>query len=92
MNNNCGCEKIKKSHLNRIVSVYQKYVSPIVRGKTRYNTEFGVKINLSEVNPFFSFFTIKNKCEKKQIKSLSNIYKLKQHKIVNFERNKLSNI
>jgi len=42
----------KKSHPNRIVSVYQKYVRPIVRGKAKHNTEFGAKINLSEVNGF----------------------------------------
>ena len=42
----------KKSHSNRIVSVYQKYVRPILRDKTRYNTEFGAKTNLSEVNSF----------------------------------------
>lgn len=42
----------KKSHPNRIVSVYQDYVRPIVRGKARHNTEFGAKINLSEVGGF----------------------------------------
>ena len=42
----------KKSHPNRIVSVYQNYVRPIVRGKARHNTEFGAKINVSEVNGF----------------------------------------
>lgn len=42
----------KKSHPNRIVSVYQKYVRPIVRGKAKHNTEFGAKINVSEVNGF----------------------------------------
>jgi len=42
----------KKSHPNRIVSVYQEYVRPIVRGKARHNTEFGAKINVSEVNGF----------------------------------------
>ncbi len=41
-----------KSHINRIVSVYQKYVRPIVRGKAKSNTEFGAKINLSEVGGF----------------------------------------
>ncbi len=44
--------KNNKSHPNRIVSVYQNYVRPIVRGKARNNTEFGAKINVSEVNGF----------------------------------------
>jgi len=44
--------KNNKSHPNRIVSVYQPYVRPIVRGKAKANTEFGAKINLSEVEGF----------------------------------------
>ena len=42
----------KKSHPNRIVSVFQPHVRPIVRGKAKANTEFGAKINLSEVEGF----------------------------------------
>ena len=42
----------KKSHPNRIVSVHQPHVRPIVRGKAKANTEFGAKINLSEVEGF----------------------------------------
>ena len=41
-----------KSHPNRIISVYQPQVRPIVRGKAKANTEFGAKINLSEVEGF----------------------------------------
>lgn len=37
---------------NRIVSVFQPHVRPIVRGKSGKNTEFGSKINVSEVNGF----------------------------------------
>jgi len=44
--------KHNKSHPNRIVSVYQAHVRPIVRGKAKANTEFGAKINLSEVEGF----------------------------------------
>lgn len=36
----------------RIVSLYQPYVRPIVRGKDKSKTEFGSKINVSEVNGF----------------------------------------
>lgn len=37
---------------NRIVNLYQPYVRPIVRGKDKVKTEFGSKINISEVNGF----------------------------------------
>jgi transposase, IS5 family len=37
---------------NRIVSLYQPPVRPIVRGKEGRNTELGSKINASEVNGF----------------------------------------
>lgn len=36
----------------RIVSIFQPWVRPIVRGKDRNKTEFGAKINVSEVNGF----------------------------------------
>ena len=36
----------------RIVNLYQPWVRPIVRGKDRGKTEFGAKINASEVNGF----------------------------------------
>ena len=39
------CEK-------RIINLYQPHVRPIVRGKDKARTEFGSKINISEVNGF----------------------------------------
>ena len=37
---------------DRIVSIFQPHVRPMVRGKARNNTEFGAKIDVSEVNGF----------------------------------------
>lgn len=37
---------------DRIVNIYQPHVRPIVRGKDGKSTEFGSKLNLSEVNGF----------------------------------------
>ena len=37
---------------NRIVSLYQWWVRPIVRGKDKSKVEFGAKINVSEVDGF----------------------------------------
>lgn len=37
---------------HRIVNIYQPHVRPMVRGKDRAKTEFGSKINISEVNGF----------------------------------------
>jgi hypothetical protein len=37
---------------NRIVSLYQWWVRPIVRGKDKQKVEFGAKINVSEVEGF----------------------------------------
>jgi len=37
---------------NRIVNIFQPHVRPIVRGKDKAKTEFGAKINISEVNGF----------------------------------------
>lgn len=42
----------KHSCPDRIVSIFQPYVRPMVRGKARNNTEFGAKIDVSEVNGF----------------------------------------
>ena len=39
-------------HPNRIVNIFQPWVRPIVRGKDKNKTEFGSKINVSEVNGF----------------------------------------
>ncbi len=39
-----------RSHPDRITSVYQPYVRPIVRGKSKAKVEFGAKINASECN------------------------------------------
>jgi hypothetical protein len=43
-------ENNEHSHPDRIVSVYQPYVRPIVRGKSKAKVEFGAKINASECN------------------------------------------
>tara|TARA_R110002033_G_scaffold169709_1_gene210845 strand:+ start:132 stop:1796 length:1665 start_codon:yes stop_codon:yes gene_type:complete len=43
-------ENNERSHPDRIVSVYQPYVRPIVRGKSKAKVEFGAKINASECN------------------------------------------
>ncbi len=43
-------ENREHSHPNRIVSVYQPYVRPMVRGKSKAKVEFGAKINASECN------------------------------------------
>lgn len=40
----------ERSHPDRIVNVYQPYVRPIVRGKSKARVEFGAKINVSECN------------------------------------------
>ncbi len=37
---------------DRIVNIFQPWVRPIVRGKDKNKTEFGSKINVSEVNGF----------------------------------------
>jgi hemerythrin len=42
----------KNSCPNRIVNIFQPWIRPIVRGKDKNKTEFGSKINVSEVNGF----------------------------------------
>lgn len=42
----------KHSCKNRIVNIHQPHVRPIVRGKDKNKTEFGSKINVSEVGGF----------------------------------------
>jgi transposase, IS5 family len=42
----------KNSIEHRIVNIYQPWVRPIVRGKEKNKTEFGAKINVSEVDGF----------------------------------------
>lgn len=42
----------KRSCPDRIVSIFQPQVRPIVRGKDKNKTEFGAKINISEVEGF----------------------------------------
>jgi hypothetical protein len=42
----------KQSVDNRIVSIYQPHVRPIVRGKAKAKTEFGAKFEISVVNGF----------------------------------------
>jgi transposase, IS5 family len=46
------------SHADRIVSIYQPYVRPIVRGKDKANVEFGAKINISEYGEMSKIDTI----------------------------------
>lgn len=53
------CRQQKYMHDNnthriadRIVSIFQPWVRPIVRGKEKYKTEFGAKINVSEIDGF----------------------------------------
>jgi hypothetical protein len=41
-----------KSHAHRIVNIYQAYVRPIPRGKSKGNTEFGSKLGVSEFEGF----------------------------------------
>lgn len=45
-------EERKHSVEDRIVSIHQPHVRPMVRGKSRANTEFGSKINVSLVDGF----------------------------------------
>ena len=49
-----------KSHqcTDRIVSIYQPHVRPIVRGKDKAKVEFGSKINISEVDGFVRLDTL----------------------------------
>lgn len=42
----------ERSHPNRIVNLYQPWVRPMPRGKDGNRTEFGSKINVSEVDGF----------------------------------------
>lgn len=43
-------ENREHCHPDRIVSIHQPYVRPMVRGKSRAKVEFGAKINASECN------------------------------------------
>jgi len=45
-------EERKNSVANRIVSISQPYVRPIVRNKSRAKTEFGAKINIAIINGY----------------------------------------
>lgn len=49
-----GTDVQRKSHTieDRIVSIHQPHVRPIVRGKTNAKVEFGAKINVSLMNGF----------------------------------------
>jgi IS5 family transposase len=40
---------------DRIVSLYQAHIRPIVRGKARYNVEFGAKVSISVTGEGFTF-------------------------------------
>jgi hypothetical protein len=48
----------ERSHPNRIVSIYQPNVRPIVRGKSKAKVEFGAKLNVSECNGMTTLDTI----------------------------------
>jgi len=45
----------KRSVKNRIVSIAQPWVRPIVRGKARAKTEFGIKVSASVVDGYIRF-------------------------------------
>jgi hypothetical protein len=64
----------------RIVSIFQPHVRPIVRGKEKNKTEFGSKINVSEVNGFtridtFSWEAYNESVDlKKQVENYCRVY------------------
>jgi len=64
----------------RIVSIFQPHVRPIVRGKEKNKTEFGSKINVSEVNGFtridtFSWEAYNESVDlKKQVENYYRVY------------------
>jgi hypothetical protein len=64
----------------RIVSIFQPHVRPVVRGKEKNKTEFGSKINVSEVNGFtridtFSWEAYNESVDlKKQVESYYRVY------------------
>jgi len=51
---------VEKKHSvdNRIVSISQPYVRPIVRNKSRSKTEFGAKINIAIINGYATIDTL----------------------------------
>ena len=65
---------------DRIVSIHQPHVRPIVRGKNKSKTEFGSKINVSEVGGFcridrLSWDTFnESKDVKQQVKNYRRLY------------------
>ena len=66
---------------NRIVNLYQPHVRPIVRGKDKNKTEFGSKINISEVEGFcridrFSWLAYNEGVDVKlQVENYMDLYK-----------------
>ena len=52
---NILCHSDSRSIPDRIVSLYQAHVRPIVRGKARCNVEFGAKISISVTGDGFTF-------------------------------------
>lgn len=66
---------------NRIVNLHQPHVRPIVRGKDKNKTEFGSKINISEVEGFcridrFSWLAYNEGVDVElQVENYRNIYK-----------------
>lgn len=65
---------------HRIVNLYQPHVRPIVRGKDKAKTEFGSKINISEVDGFcridrFSWEAFNESTDVKlQVENYRNLY------------------
>jgi hypothetical protein len=49
------CNAESRSIPDRIVSLYQAHIRPIVRGKARHNVEFGAKISISVTGDGFTF-------------------------------------
>ena len=64
----------------RIVSIFQPWVRPIVRGKDKNKTEFGAKVNVSEVNGFCRINTFRWKAYNEggdlpaQVESFREVY------------------
>lgn len=52
---NILCHSDSRSIPDRIVSLYQAHIRPIVRGKARCNVEFGAKISISVTGDGFTF-------------------------------------
>jgi hypothetical protein len=63
---------------NRIVSIHQPHVRPIVRGKTNANVEFGAKINVSIMNDYTFLDDIEWEAYNEGTRLMSSVNKYKQ--------------